>query len=148
MGVIAQFSYANWDARFPEFATTVNETQAGLLFNEATLLQRNDGGGPIYDANSQITLLNLVVAHLAQLYFGSTISTASPIVGRISGANEGSVSVQTENQYPPGTVQYWQQTKYGSEWWVLTAPYRTMRYVAGPRYNPDPYWFGRFDGRY
>lgn len=148
MGVIATFSYPNWAARFPEFATTVNATQAGLLFNEATLLQRNDGVGPINDANSQITLLNLVVAHLAQIYYGSSLIPSNPIVGRIVTFNEGSVSGSTDNQYPLGTVQYWQQTRYGSEWWVLTAPYRTMRYIPGPRYNPDPYWFGGWGTRY
>jgi hypothetical protein len=53
---------------------------------------------------------------------------ASPLVGRIDNASEGSVAVATQNDYPPGTPQWFQQTKYGSDYWAASAPFRTMRY--------------------
>ena len=39
--------------------------------------------------------------------------------------------MQTENLYPPGSAQWWQQTKYGAAFWAATSQYRGMRYVPG-----------------
>lgn len=147
MGVAASFVYNDWIALFPQFQSTVSEAQANLLLELATTFHRNDGGGPVSDVNTQTALLNLMMAHVAQLTFGSSTQPVSPLVGRVAGANEGSVSVQTENQYAPGSPQWYQQTQYGSMYWQMTAPYRTMRYIPGPRrvFNLLP--FGGFVGR-
>lgn len=133
MGVVVTFVPADWKAQFPEFAY-LSDQQATNYFNMATGVQRNDGGGPICVASVQLNMLNVLTAHVAAL-FAPTSSGAqpSPIVGRISDATQGSVSVGTQNDYPPGTVQWFQQTRYGSMWYVMSAPYRTMRYVPNPR---------------
>jgi hypothetical protein len=137
MGVIVSPNYTLFIARYPEFGTggaqPVSEDLYNAYFNEATIFQANNGAGPISTANTQITLLNMLVAHIAALNTASAAgAAASPLVGRINSASEGSVSVGAENNYPPGTVQWYQQTKYGSQWWAATAQYRTMRYRPGP----------------
>jgi len=138
MGVIVNFDYTTWVTRYPEFASPggaqpVAESLAQQYFNEATIYQANNGAGPVSNATTQLTLLNMLTAHIAALNAASAGGVpASPIVGRVNTASEGSVSVGAENNYPPGTVQWYQQTKYGSAWWAATAQYRTMRYRPGP----------------
>jgi len=136
MGVIVQFSYDAWVARYPEFANVTQPT-AQQYFAEASVYHRNDGGGPVNDPTVQSVLLNMMTAHIAARY-SAPAGSAQPsggLVGRLTGATEGSVSASTQNDYPPGTVQWFQQTKYGSDYWLATAPYRTMRYLPRPRYG-------------
>lgn len=149
MGVVVAFDYAAWVARYPEFAAVSQDTATGY-FGEASIYHANDGGGPVKDPAVQRALLNMVTAHIAARYSQSQGSPtpgaaqdASSIVGRISSASEGSVSVQTENSYPPGSAQWWQQTKYGSDYWNATKAYRTMRYRASPRPVVDGAYAGR-----
>jgi hypothetical protein len=86
----------------------------------------------------------MLVAHIAVLNAAQPKAGGQPmqpLVGRISGATEGSVSVQIQNDYPPGTAQWFQSTRYGSAYFAATAGYRTMRYRV-PTCAP----FGRFGG--
>lgn len=142
MGVIVTFNYAQWIATFPEFTATVNPTQAQSYFDLATSIHRNDGGGPVNNAAQQLTLLNLVTAHIAAMFAPPAAGqTASGIVGRINSATEGSVSVQAAYSNNVSEQMAWFiQTKYGAMYWTATAPFRTMRYrpnqnrgVVGPR---------------
>jgi hypothetical protein len=71
----------------------------------------------------------------------STGSPASPIVGRINSASEGSVSVQADigDATAGSPSQPWyMQTRYGAAYWAATAQYRTARYVANPVFVPGP----------
>lgn len=134
------FNYTTWIARYPEF-TLVEEPLATEYFTEATLYWRNDGTSLCSTIDLQSMFLNMITAHIAWLNAlrdasgnPSTTGTqiAPSLVGRISAASEGSVSVSTENSYPSGTDQWWQQSKYGSAFWAATAQYRTARYLPGP----------------
>lgn len=161
-GPIAVFNFSTWSARFPEF-TDINESLAQSLWNEATVLWNNTGGSPASSLAIQSVLLNLMTAHLAALYVQSNSAPnpgqptdANGPVGRISSATQGSVSVSTEMNMPASAAnQAWlNQTKYGAEFWALTAQYRTMRYIPGagasrrPGYpngagvGPGPWGFG------
>lgn len=133
MGVIVAFDYAKWAARYPEFSA-VNQATAEEYFAEATMYHANDGGGPVCNSILQLTLLNMLTAHIAARYSapGGGAQAANSLVGRISNATEGSVSVGTQNEYGPGTVQWFQQTKYGSDYWNATKQFRTMRYRPRP----------------
>lgn len=125
------FRYQAWAARYPELACVVAEPLATAYFAEAGLYCDNTAGSRITDdsvGGTRETLLNMVTAHIAAL----NNPTSSPLVGRISNATEGSVTVGTQNDYPPGSAQWWQQTKYGAAWWAATAQYRTARYFSGP----------------
>ncbi len=134
MGVQVQFDYDSWKARYPEFTVTVPTKERGQpFFDEAGLYLRNDGTGPVPDSATQTMLMNMLTAHIAQLEVGSTwtANTSNPVVGRIVSATEGTVTIQTENKYGEGTVQWFQQTKYGSKFWTATAAYRSMHYRPG-----------------
>jgi hypothetical protein len=133
MGAVATFDYGAWIARYPEF-TPVWESLANDYFAEATLYHANDGTGPVRDVGQQLLLLNMLTAHIAQLNKTCDDDDGSAqLVGRITNASEGSVSVAVENDYPPGTAQWYQQTRYGSAYWAATAGYRTAHYVPGFR---------------
>jgi hypothetical protein len=152
MGVVVAPNYAAFIARYPEFTSPaatpvsqpVNSDLYNVYFNEATLYQANNGAGPICDAGQAITLLNMLIAHIASLNAPTgTGQAATGVVGRVANATEGSVTIGTDNQYPAGSPQWYQQTKYGAAWWAATAGYRTMRYRVGPATKPA---FGRGNG--
>lgn len=130
MGAVATFSWTTFSTRYPEFAT-IGEPLATVYFAEACIYHRNDGTGPVKDVNVQLVLLNMLTAHIADRYATVNSVAPSPLVGRINNASEGSVSVATENSYPPGSVQWYQQTKYGADYWNATKSYRTAHYVPG-----------------
>src|SRR5271156_4011669 len=61
------------------------------------------------------------------------------IVGRINTASEGDVSVAAEWQAPPNANQaYFVQTKYGADYWTMTARYRTAIFIPAPAVAYDP----------
>jgi uncharacterized protein DUF4054 len=139
MGVSVTFNYATWSQLFPQFSNIPQLIVTTVILPLAQQYLRNDGGGPVQSAASQANLLNLIVAHVAQLLFGSTLQPLSPLVGRISSATEGSVSVQTDMPASPSAA-WFMQTPYGAAFWQATLPYRTMRYLPGPQraFNPWP----------
>ncbi len=138
MGVIVTFDFTAWSALFPQFVTTT-PTYTALTSTQVTTLIlplasqycRNDGGGPVCDPTNQTALLNLMVAHVAQLLFGSSTQPLSALVGRIDSASEGSVSVHAEMPSTPAAA-WFNQTVYGSAWWAMMSPYRTARYIPHP----------------
>jgi hypothetical protein len=144
MGVTVTFSYAAWLGSFPQFKHVL-QPQAQGYFNLATSWCRNDGGGPVDDATLQISLLNLLTAHLAQLFAPPPEGgPATPIPGRISSASEGSVSVGTDLEGQMPSRAWFAQTEFGLTYWQLSAPFRTMRYLPKRHrriFNP---WRGHF----
>lgn len=159
MGVIIpEPPYATWLVRYPQFnpsggSQPVSSALYSQYFADAQMYQANNGAGPISDTNTATRLMMMLISHIAAMETASALGVApSPLVGRISNASEGSVSVGTDNQYPPGTPQWYQQTKFGSDWWAATAQYRTMRYRPGPVMgvpaNQGPGWWGGNWGRF
>lgn len=146
-GAIATFVYANWIAAYPEF-TAVSEPAAQGYFDIATIYLRNDGTGPLPESrvSLQTTLLYMLTSHIAWLYSpqlngvpdSTGPSPAPALVGRISQASEGSVSVTAD--WPNATAQsaWFLQTKYGAAFWQATAAWRTMRYVPAPQRTFNP----------
>jgi hypothetical protein len=134
MGVIATFDYGLWSTRYPEFSN-VSAMQAELLWEEAAIYHRNDGGGPVTSIPMQQAMLNMLVAHLAMLNYGTAAAPASGLVGRISSATQGSVSVSADLTGAPGTAIWFSQTSYGLSYWQATAVFRSMHYRRG---HPRP----------
>lgn len=130
------FDYAAWQAAYPLLATVPSADATGY-FNLATMLFRNDGTSPAPTVAMQTTLLYLLTAHMAKLFAPqSQGGQAAGIVGRISNASEGSVSVQTEYSSQISDSQaFYIQTTYGALFWQMTAVFRTMRYRV-PYSNP------------
>lgn len=134
---VVTFDYTGWSVRYPELAQYVAQPQAQAFFNEATLYCDNSTSSPVSDPNKLAMLLNMLTAHIAALNTPQVPN--SQVVGRINSASQGSVSVQTELQYAPGSVQWFAQTQYGIAYWEAAKIYRMFRYGAAYRRNQDPY---------
>lgn len=141
-GVVV-FNFAEWITTYPEF-NDANSALVGMYFNLATLNLSNCCGSPVPDPNVRQTLLYLLTAHLAMLFVPATANNQQPpgIVGRISSATEGSVSVSAD--FPATAESAWfLQTKYGAAFWQTTAVMRTAHYVPAPQSCCGP--IGPFD---
>lgn len=148
------FNYAAFVAGYPEFAG-LSEPQAQAYFDRAGLFFENTGRNPAACSGNMGALFNLLVAHIAWLTAprdanGNPASAGqppSPIVGRVSSASEGSVSVSAEWKGSGSPSEEWYlQSQWGAEFWQATAQYRMFRYFANPTIVPGaafPYR-GRF----
>ncbi len=133
MGVQVQFDYAAWAAAFPMFSHLSVQQITGPVLTFAQQYCRNDGGGPVTDAGLQLQLLNLMVAHVAQILYGTNQAAGPSAVGRLSSATEGSVSASFE--FPTSADQAWfAQTQWGAMYWQMIAPFRLGAYV--PKVTP------------
>lgn len=131
---VVVYNPAAFKIRYPEFST-VTDVLLQAYFDEATLYLNNTDSSRVSDIAQRTTLLNMITAHIAAMN-GSGVNGqgASPLVGRISSATEGSVTVQTTySNDTPGSMAWFVQTKYGAAYWQATAPYRTMQYRAPAR---------------
>lgn len=144
---VAVFDYDAWAALFPELAAGgVTEPIATMYFGIAGLLFDNSDCSQIADPVVRLSMLNYVVAHLASLggyplAAGASAPAPTGIVGRISSATEGSVSISSELGATSNSQAFWVQTQYGATFWQLTRGLRTMRYVAAPPRNFGPRGF-------
>lgn len=143
-------------ARYSEFAAlTLPMLQA--YFAEAGDYFENAARNPTSsDPAHMLRLMNMVTAHIAWMNAprdatgnpATTGQPASPIVGRINSASEGSVSVGAEYNTSGSPSEAWfLQTKYGAAFWQATAQYRTALYSARPTMVPGgglpQYVYGR-----
>lgn len=152
---VAVFDYAQFSSLFPELIGTggVTEPIATALFLPAGYLLDNTDCSPVQDVAARLVYLDYVVAHLASLAGyplapGATGPTPSGVIGRISSATEGSVSVSSQwGAAMSDSEAFWLQSQYGAIFWNMTRWLRTARYIApppryfGPAFNPG---FRRF----
>lgn len=136
-GAIATFVYTDFIAQYPAFANAPPEATLQAYFDIAgeTYL-RNDGTGRVRSVPAQTALMYMLVAHLAQLFTGANGDDPSGLVGRISNATEGSVTVGLDYPSTPGNA-WFVQTPYGAAFWQATAAYRSVA-----SYRPGPSRFG------
>lgn len=158
---VVTFDNVEWIAGFPEF-TNVGAGLGQRYFNRASFLCGNEASNPAACQPGMLAdLLYLLTSHIAWLNAprdangnpAATGAPASPIVGRIDQATEGSVSVHADmgdaNAGSPSQAWYL-TTRYGAEYWYATAFVRTARYAAQPTVVPGPVYpgiyprFGRF----
>lgn len=134
---VATFDYALWSARYPALAATVAQPLAQAYFDEAGLYLDNTDTSPVTDLVERGRLLNMLAAHIATL----EARASSGVVGRVSSATEGSVTVASELDVP-GSAAWYGQTAYGLSYWQATKRYRSFMYVppaATPNYG-RPSW--------
>jgi hypothetical protein len=129
-GAVAVLSLSDFRSAYTNFAT-LSDAQIQESFNLATAYLRNDGTSPVSTVALQTSLLYQLTAHILQLMYGADGSGASGLVGRISSASEGSVSVGAD--WPTTSTNAWfLQSVYGSNFWQATAAYRILNYIPGP----------------
>ena len=139
MSVVA-FDFAAWALAYPAFAGLPPTLAASFFATAATMCDNTDAsvitdGAP---GGLRSMALGALTAHIAEL-FGPTGRGASPLVGRITSATEGSVTVQAEMGAATAGAAWFMQTKYGALYWQMTAQFRTMRYFPGCPRDMDPY---------
>ena len=143
---IVVFNPTAFMAQFPAFATPSPgfnaTTWAAALtgnFNLATIQLNNSYGSIVQDEPTRAQLLNLLTAHITALLNGVNGLPPTGLVGRVSGATQGSVSVQTDFTTESEAAAFYAQTQWGALFWQLTVIYRTAQYVTpcDQRYGPS-----------
>jgi len=129
---IVTFNYTIWALRYPELAGSVDMPTALGYFDQACLFLDNSPCSPVRDVGRRAIILGMITSHVAALLATINGQPASPLVGRIASAAEGSVNVSTDLAVP-GSAAWWAQTKYGLLAWQALAPYRTALYVMAPQ---------------
>ncbi len=123
------FSAAEFQAAYPQFQTLSSTILTGN-FNLACQLLDNTAASVVQDAPTRQYYLYLLTAHITALLNGVNGQAPSGIVGRVSSATQGSVSVQAEWAASMGNAEaFFVQTQFGAIFWQATATYRTARYV-------------------
>lgn len=141
---IVVFDYPSWIGMYPEFAA-VTQPRATGFFRQACLFCDNTPCSPIPAQEPRATYLDMMTAHIASLNGGlnpcGVVAAGSGpgMVGRITSASEGSVSISSE--YPSSgdgpSAAWFNQTPYGAAFWAATAQYRTWQYFVGPQPFPE-----------
>lgn len=138
---VAVFDYGQWALLYPNLARCVSEPLGGAYFLQAGLYCDNSECAPVSDLGQRLMLLNMVVAHLAEINRRIAEGNGS-LVGPIRQAQEGSVSVTVAIPDVRGLEFWYLQTPYGAQFWAATVSYRTAQYVAAPPYDFGPYGYG------
>lgn len=130
MGVVA-LDIPKFRAMYPEFSN-ITDVQLPFLFSQATDYLNNTEFSLIDDVVKRERLLYLMMAHLAYLRFGNNKGNGgSGLVGRISSASEGSVSVSTDLGQVEFRYSWYAQSPYGLDFWEATKVYRMANYYPG-----------------
>lgn len=142
---VVTFDPAAFRIAYPAFAS-LSDDQLNNAFGLATLYLDNSPASRVCQVERRGPLLNLLTAHVAQLMYGINGQPPSGLVGRVSDATEGSVSVGTDLGNLPFNAQWFAQTEFGLTFWQLTSINRRFRYfpsASGPAPGPN---FRRTDG--
>ena len=135
-GVVV-FDFATWQSTFPELAT-VTPAQAGFYFDEATDIVSNTAASAVRDVGKRSRLYSNLVAHFAVLAQRNAAG-GSGLVGSITNASEGSVSVAAKYEGEKSEA-WWLQTTYGANALRVLRQSALSRPVLGRRTVFDPRW--------
>jgi hypothetical protein len=159
------FDYRWFETRYPEISEWCSPGQLQGYFDIATLYCDNTDtgaptpamcdlwfslgmlgfppiGGPIRNIKIRQMLLGMLTAHVAQLNGNINGNAPSGLVGRVTNASEGSISVGVS--YPETADAAWfGQTRYGAMFWQATKQYRMAQYFPGPGASFGRFPFGR-----
>lgn len=123
------FSAAEFAGQFPSFST-VPPVALQNNFNIAALQLQNSAASIVQDAPTRQYFLYLLTAHITALLNGVNGQPPTGLVGRISNATQGSVSVTAEwAASMSNSAAYYNQTPWGATYWQSTVAYRTARYI-------------------
>jgi len=124
---VVEFNVAEFRELYPKI--TNSDLQLEQFFLEAELLFNNTEKSCVKDVAKRKIYLYLIVAHLATLQ--AQLDGGNTLVGRLSSATTGSVSVSSDYGQLGKNEKFWVQTPYGAKYWMLTAQFRTSLYVVG-----------------
>lgn len=119
---------------FPEFSNVTDE-QLESLFKLSTLYIENNQLSVVTDLKKRELLLYLIVAHLCYLKYGNNKGDGGTgMVGRLSSATEGSVSISATVGQLSSDAEWYAQSQYGWQFWEATKVYRMGTWFSGADY--------------
>lgn len=136
------FDPAAFKAAYPLFVN-VSDALLTEYFNIATLYLSNSDCSIVQDIPKRTTLLWLLTAHIAYLSGALNPGGTPGLVGRVSNATEGSVSVATEYPMSPNSA-WFLQTQWGAIYWQAILSLRSFHYRARPTVV-EGQGYGRFN---
>lgn len=132
---IVVLDIAKFRAMFPEFSN-VTDIALQFLFDQSTDYLNNTEYSLVIDATKRERLLYLLMAHLAYVRYGDSRGNGgSGLVGRLSSASEGSVSVSSDAGQIEFRYMWYTQSPYGMDFWQATKVYRMANYYPGSAYG-------------
>lgn len=129
MGIVL-FNAAAFRMRYPEMEQAA-DGQMEMWFTQAESIVNNTDCSIVTNLKEREMLLMLLMRHFAAL---DERAAQGGLVGRISSATEGSVSVGAEMPSNTASAAWYNQTPFGASYWQLTAKYRRFCYVPGGHY--------------
>jgi len=133
---VVAFDPVGFIVRYPEFAS-VSPTMLGMLFTEATFYLDNTDNSQVQDIPTRTAFLWMLTAHITALNIGVSGQSANSLVGRVSEAKEGSVSVKADFGTTSEAAAWYNQTKYGAAYWRASSSFRGMLYIGAPQMIPS-----------
>ncbi len=116
------FVKSDFIATYPEFSA-LTDPQLNSYFAQAQIHVNNTDTSVITDLAERTIILYLVTAHIAALFSGT-----SSLVGRVSSATEGSVSVSADFGAVTASQAWWIQTRYGAQAWQMIKQHARFNY--------------------
>lgn len=127
MSGVVVFDPAEFRLLYPSITAT--DEQLEMYFAMAETFLDNTECSIVKDLDARKTMLYLLVAHIALL--SQQAENGNPVVGRISNATEGTVSVGLDYGTMGNNERWYLQTPWGAMYWQLTKKYRSMVYRLG-----------------
>lgn len=127
MNDVVVFNPAEFRELYPKITAT--DAQLEDYFAMAETFLDNTPCSIITDLKARKRMLYLLVAHIATLT--GMAEAGNNIVGRISSATEGSVSVSLDFGTMGNNERWYLQTPWGAMYWQLTKKYRSIAYRLG-----------------
>lgn len=118
-------------AEFRELYPAIKATDAQLedYFAMAETFLDNTKCSVVKNLEARKRLLYLLVAHIATLT--GRAEQGNEVVGRVSSATEGSVSISLDYGTMGNNERWYLQTPWGAMYWQLTKRYRSAVYRLG-----------------
>ena len=137
---VVVFDADTFRSMYPEFSNVADATLP-YIFQQAELYLDNTEYLLVIDPDKRATLLYILMAHLLYMRFGTSTmnpggaaGNGSGIVGRVSSATEGSVSVSSDMGNMEFRNAWYTQSPYGLDFWQATKVYRMATYFPGDCY--------------
>jgi len=127
MDDVVVFDPVEFRALYPSITAT--DVQLEDYFAMAETFLDNTKCSVVKDLGARKRMLYLLVAHIATIT--RMAEKGNPVVGRISNATEGTVSVSLDYGTMGNNERWYLQTPWGAMYWQLTKRYRSAVYRLG-----------------
>ena len=132
MSGVVVFDPVEFRALYPTIQAT--DDQLEMYFEMAETFLDNTKCSVVKDLGARKRLLYLLVAHIATLT--GQAEKGNNVVGRVSSATEGTVSIGLDYGTMGNNERWYLQTPWGAMYWQLTKKYRSAVYRLGLRPMP------------